>query len=223
MRTRRGTDFWPGELGHMVNQYAPGDIVVSTIVPTRSFIGVVRKVEPKLNKVMVAWGGGSLVQHDPDEIMLSEEAQRMKSMVASDMAHMARRVRSASKKSAMADFPIARFVGEYLRMYSQFQLFHWQTGDYAQHLAFEGANEDMSELMDGFIESYQGKYGRVPTEQSLALFNYGDNPEDVFVEDYRNFLKHSKTLLGGNDDDLANIIDEMVARMNKLLYLLTLE
>jgi len=69
MRTRRGTDFWPGELGNMVHLYKAGDVVMSTIAGDL-MVGIVKDVQPKLNKIMVAWSGGALNQHDPDEIML---------------------------------------------------------------------------------------------------------------------------------------------------------
>ena len=71
MRTRRGTtSYWPGALAGHIASFQRGDIVTSTLV-AGDFIGVVRDVQPKINKVMVAWGGGSLVQHDPEEIQLS--------------------------------------------------------------------------------------------------------------------------------------------------------
>ncbi len=70
MRTRRGSSFWPGELGLMIEQYRPGDIVTPVTATATNFTGVVREVHPGLNKVLVAWGGGSVVQHDPDEIQL---------------------------------------------------------------------------------------------------------------------------------------------------------
>jgi hypothetical protein len=80
----------------MVHQYEPGDIVVSAIIEEKSFTGIVRDVQPKLNKILVAWGGGSVVQHDPDEIMLYPELELLKNkmaIVASDSGMMARRVR----------------------------------------------------------------------------------------------------------------------------------
>lgn len=229
MRMRRGTDFWPGELGEMVHNFEPGDVVVSTLVSqgTGYFTGVVRDVRPKLNKVLVAWGGGSVKQHDPDEIMLHPSAgelirERLGSVGASKLA--SRRVRArVAQNEAEPGFPVAEFVDRFLQVYSQFYLFHWQTQDYAQHLAFESANEDLSELMDAFVEAYQGKYGRVPTGGGLPLSNYGDVAESEFAEDYRDFVAGVKDMLDDGDDDLANIVDEMVARMNKLLYLLTLE
>jgi len=216
MRMRRGTDFWPGQLGTMVHQYAPGDIVVSNVVAERSFTGIVRQVQPKLNKVLVAWGGGSVVQHDPDEIMLLPAELLERRLTASEP----RRVKKAEDASP---FPISEFVTSFLGVYSQFYLFHWQTRGFAQHLAFEGANEDLSGLMDAFVEGWQGKYGRVSVGTQAGLFNYGEEDEAAFVEAYRDFVAGTKDLLGDEDDDLANIIDEMVARLNKLSYLLTLE
>jgi ribosomal protein L37AE/L43A len=52
----------------MIGLFKPGDIVSSVITGSVPFWGVVMRVEPKVNKVVVAWGGGSEVQHDPDEI-----------------------------------------------------------------------------------------------------------------------------------------------------------
>lgn len=92
MKARRGTDFWPGEAGKMVSQYVPGDMVYSTLVPTRAFVGVVKEVQKKLNKVLVAWGGGFIGQHDPDEIMPHEGTILERTVVASDYAKMARRM-----------------------------------------------------------------------------------------------------------------------------------
>jgi hypothetical protein len=54
-----------------LDAFQVGDIVNSVVVPTDSFIGSVRFVDHKCNKVLVAWGGGSLSQHDPEEIQLS--------------------------------------------------------------------------------------------------------------------------------------------------------
>lgn len=66
-----GSSYWPSPASNHINTFSIGDIVVSTIVSEGEFMGIVREVEPKINKVTVAWGGGSLHQHDPDEIQLS--------------------------------------------------------------------------------------------------------------------------------------------------------
>ncbi len=98
MRMRRGTDFWSGDLGAMVHQFKPGDLVTSVIADSDTFIGSVREVDARINKVMVAWGAGSVVQHDPDEIMLSlhQTPEVMQRMSQAQMVTASRRMRSAS-------------------------------------------------------------------------------------------------------------------------------
>jgi hypothetical protein len=68
----------------MVNQYKPGDIVTSSLTRESDFIGVVRGVDPKINKVYVAWAGGAVGQHDPDEIHFEpHQSELVKSRMAS--------------------------------------------------------------------------------------------------------------------------------------------
>jgi len=86
MKTRRGSSLWPSTLSGaaMVNQYKPGDIVTSSLVRQSDFIGVVRGVDPKINKVWVAWAGGVVCQHDPDEIHFEpHQSETVKSRMAS--------------------------------------------------------------------------------------------------------------------------------------------
>jgi len=86
MKTRRGSSLWPSTLSgaSMVNQYKPGDIVTSSLTRESDFIGVVRGVDPKINKVYVAWAGGAVGQHDPDEIHFEpHQSELVKSRMAS--------------------------------------------------------------------------------------------------------------------------------------------
>ena len=72
MKTRRGSSLWGDTdgLSLMITRFQPGDIVVPVTSKQDHFLGVVKEVLPKINKVMVLWNGGSLKQHDPDEIYL---------------------------------------------------------------------------------------------------------------------------------------------------------
>lgn len=99
MKMRRGTSYWPGELGNMIKQFSVGDVVSSTIADSDVLIGVVRRVEPKLNKILVAWGGGSVVQHDPDEITLHPHLNDFVQERLDRTKMAARRVKNASEIS----------------------------------------------------------------------------------------------------------------------------
>lgn len=108
MRTRRGTSYWPSTISGHINTFQVGDLVVSTLVSDGELYGVVRDVQHKLNKVMVAWGGGSLCQHDPEEIQLSlHQSDEVKSRSAA--AKVGRRVRSMEVEQAEAD---PQYVGD---------------------------------------------------------------------------------------------------------------
>lgn len=53
-----------------VSSFCEGDIVTSAESSIFSnFFGVVDRVEPKENKVYVVWGGGTVKQHDPSELV----------------------------------------------------------------------------------------------------------------------------------------------------------
>jgi len=72
MRTRRGASFYRSELARMLAQFYPGALVGPLTVssPGDSIAGIVKSVNPAENKVYVAWNGGAVKQHDPDEIAL---------------------------------------------------------------------------------------------------------------------------------------------------------
>jgi hypothetical protein len=69
MKTRRGSLLNGTTFGDAILMYKPGDVVKPVTVMDQFFTGVVRDVDLKINKVTVAWGGGPVSQHDPDEIM----------------------------------------------------------------------------------------------------------------------------------------------------------
>jgi len=104
MRTRRGTTYWPGELGKHISTFQVGDLVISTLIGD-GFYGVVRDIHPKINKVMVAWGGGAVVQHDPEEVQLSPHQE---DIVKQRMASR-RSVFAMDEAEAKAD---PQFVGD---------------------------------------------------------------------------------------------------------------
>lgn len=105
MRTRRGSTYWTTTLKGHLKPFQKGDLVTAVTVSESSFIGIVRNVCMKTNKVMVAWGGGSLVQHDPDEIQLSvRQSDVVKSKMASRRSLIAK-----SEEEAEAN---PQFVGD---------------------------------------------------------------------------------------------------------------
>lgn len=73
MTLRRGSRFYRSELARMIEQFRKGDIVVPTFFanPASGLRGVVTDINIPCNKVYVAWNGGAVKQHDPEEVMLA--------------------------------------------------------------------------------------------------------------------------------------------------------
>jgi len=116
------------------------------------------------------------------------------------------------------------YIIELLQIQQQLKVFHWQTKSYARHNAYGTTYDEMSDLIDTFVETHMGKYGRFMINKSaIELFDLNDESLKMFLNGTTNFLISFSTCLDPkNDTDLLNIRDEMLGCINKLKYLLTL-
>lgn len=122
------------------------------------------------------------------------------------------------------------FVTNLLTLHNQFKVFHWQTqkkpGSYAQHIAFGTAYDDLTPLIDQFIEIYQGKKGVIMGRDgfNLSLSNLDDNPESMIDEFVNYFTNNVPSVLDEKiDTDLLNIKDEMLGILNQTKYRLLMK
>ena len=108
---------------------------------------------------------------------------------------------------------------------NQVKYFHWQTKSYAQHQALAKVFDSITELIDTFVETLMGKYGRPSTKgQKFKMFDL----EDVNIEEWTGgvcdlLISFSDVLDDVQDTDLLNLRDEMLQNFNQLKYLLTLK
>lgn len=121
---------------------------------------------------------------------------------------------------------LASNVNFLLGLQTQLKINHWQTKGYARHMAFGQAYDDLGLLIDAFVESAMGKYGRFvmsDDEKTLELVNLSEvNPKDM-ISTSIGVLEEFTTQIDEKDTDLINLRDEMIATLSKLQYLLTLE
>lgn len=115
----------------------------------------------------------------------------------------------------------------FFAMREQIKLYHWQTHSYSRHKATDEVIENLDKNIDEFVEVYMGKYGRPKITTKTSSVHIGNMNEKSAV----GFIKKCITMLLGDvvkglvaarDSDLFNIRDEMLADLNKLLYLFTL-
>ena len=116
-----------------------------------------------------------------------------------------------------------KLLPQLLKILNQLKVYHWQTQSYAQHQAFGSTYDTLNELIDTFIEVYTGKYGNVKSKitYKFELESYDENFMN-FVDSCVKFLSNLQNELDSADTDLLNIKDEMLAEINKLKYLLSL-
>jgi hypothetical protein len=115
---------------------------------------------------------------------------------------------------------------KFISLQEQFRILHWQTKSYARHNAFGSIYSDLDGLIDEFMEVYMGKYGRVEFEGegTIILKNTKDLELNSFIKENIEFLKSlSDELNPSNDSDLLNVRDEIMGKINKLRYLLSLK
>jgi len=86
-----------------------------------------------------------------------------------------------------------------LHSQTQVHIFHLQTKSYSEHKALQNYYEGIDGLVDGVIESYQGKYDILTSYKSIKTEEYKSNDQvikyfkalDAMVEKNRKSVKES--------------------------------
>ena len=114
----------------------------------------------------------------------------------------------------------------YLQQFKeQIKLQHWNTFSYSTHKTTDDLYSSLLGLIDEFVETMMGKYGR---PDFPPTFTYElQKPEDIDLQSY--LSQFAEYLIGLSDEldpridtDLLNIRDEMLGEINQAKYLLTL-
>lgn len=84
---------------------------------------------------------------------------------------------------------------------------HWNTRSYAQHMALGSFYEELPDLIDSVIESYQGKYGLIP----------GPKEDPVsFIQELSSYIATERDFC--EDSEIQNDIDAIATLCDSTLY-----
>ena len=104
----------------------------------------------------------------------------------------------------------------------QVHLIHLNTQSYAEHKALNQFYDEWLDLLDKFIETYQGKYGNIGGYLSFEI-NSGTNSR-TYLTDLMIYLNTEMVnIVDETDSDLDNIIADMKQLTNQTLFLLSLK
>ena len=114
-------------------------------------------------------------------------------------------------------------VTSMLGIRNQIKVYHWQTKSFARHKATDEFVTELDGLIDSFVETYMGKYGRPKVTGSIPLHNFSESAAKSFVAKQTVYLsKGLPRSLKSTDTDLLNIRDEILGLVNKTMYLFSL-
>lgn len=109
-----------------------------------------------------------------------------------------------------------------LHSQTQVHIFHLQTKSYAEHKALQKYYEGIDALVDGLIESYQGKYDIITQYNSVKNEDYKSNEQvikyfkalDTMIEKNRKGVKES--FIQNQIDTVQELINSTVYKLRFL-------
>jgi hypothetical protein len=112
--------------------------------------------------------------------------------------------------------PVMQFVMCLLHSVTNARILHLSTTSYSTHQALGNFYEEIGDLVDGFVEAFQGKYGLLTDYKSD--YAVPTNPID-----YMNYLKAEVEKLRRDpkfpqDSELQNEVDTIANLINSTLY-----
>lgn len=115
----------------------------------------------------------------------------------------------------MSTMSAPKFFVTLLHAATQVHLLHLKTRSYAAHKALEGLYDELPDLADKLIETYQGINGLVTDYPALTI----QPPKDDlgFVEALCDFVKKERGCVG-KESQLQNIVDEIQALIDGTVY-----
>ena len=114
-------------------------------------------------------------------------------------------------------------VTQLLTIRNQVKLYHWQTGSFARHKTTDDLTAALDLNIDGFVESYMGRYGRPKVSGSIKLHNFSESAARAFVAKQTKYLTSVlPKKIKSTDTDLLNLRDTILGDLTKVLYLFTL-
>jgi hypothetical protein len=110
----------------------------------------------------------------------------------------------------------ATFIGTLMQSRNQAHIYHLQTESFAAHKALQGYYEDVVDLIDGLVESYQGRYGILRGYKMAGTIKEDDNAV-IYFEGLSKFVETIRTQIP-QDTYIQNQVDEVVALIEGAKY-----
>lgn len=109
---------------------------------------------------------------------------------------------------------VGAFFGKLHAIRQNAHILHLASKSYAEHKALGSFYDDLTELLDSLIETYQGQYGLANIEQTVSK----EKEALGFLENAANEFNSAHDLFDKKDTHLHNILDEIVGLTYQTIY-----
>ena len=127
-----------------------------------------------------------------------------------------------NKEEVKQDSTVSNFVSKLFESREMSHVYHLQVkgdvGSYASHIALGAYYEGIQDLLDTFVEVYQGQYNIIE-EYDIIDPNITKSKEKLnYFQETVDFIRSNRKCISNDDTHLHNIIDEIVALLYRTLY-----
>jgi hypothetical protein len=104
-----------------------------------------------------------------------------------------------------------------LHSQTQVHIFHLQTKSYSEHKALQKYYEGIDALVDGVIESYQGKYGIITNYKTYDMEQYSNGKKTIeYFAELLKIIDEKRDCC--EDSYIQNQIDTIQELINSTVY-----
>lgn len=112
---------------------------------------------------------------------------------------------------------VARVISTLFNSREQAHIFHFQTTSFATHKALNKYYDEIVELVDDYVELFQGRYGIITGYQPQSKFFEGDTEILRYFIGLQKFVDTNRQSLPVNSD-LNNVMDGISQLINSTIY-----
>jgi len=112
---------------------------------------------------------------------------------------------------------IATLISYLFHSRTQTHIFHLQTTSFAEHMALGTYYEGIVPLIDGLVESYQGKHGIITGYSNYKLLEYnGNNQTIAYLEQLCEIVDQTYETI--DDSYILNQLDTVTELIKSTVY-----
>ena len=108
-------------------------------------------------------------------------------------------------------------ISKLMHSRTQTHIFHLQSDSFSQHKALDDYYDDIVDLIDDLVESYQGENEIIKSYKNYQLQNYENNEQVInFLQNLSDDVNELRNDLDGSF--LVGRLDEVVELINSTIY-----